>query len=78
MLLSFEDMAEVKKREYNANEEYFLNLGDMKGAFYCLGIGYALALIAFVMEIFYFDFMQRLRLRMIADSISIIQVQPMV
>jgi hypothetical protein len=30
-LLSFVDMAEVKQREYNANEEYLLNLGDMKG-----------------------------------------------
>jgi hypothetical protein len=62
-------MPEMKQREYNANEEYLLNLGDMKGAFYCLGIGYSLALIAFVLEIFYFDFMQRLELRMITEPI---------
>lgn len=59
-MLSFEDMAAVKQREFNANEELFMDLNDMAGAFYCLGIGLIAASLAFLLEIFYCDFLQRL------------------
>jgi hypothetical protein len=92
--LNFEDMADVKQREYNAKEGFLLNLEDMVGAFYCLGIGCVLALMAFVLEIFYWDCIQRLEWNIITASIRrrfysfsrrnrvathrIIQVQPIV
>jgi hypothetical protein len=68
-LLLFEDMVEVKKREYNAREEYLLNLQDMLGAFYCLGIGLTAAFIAFLLEIFWYDCVDRLMWEMIAKPI---------
>jgi hypothetical protein len=68
-LLSFEDMEAVKQRESNAKEEYLLNLEDMAGAFYCLGIGYFAALIAFLFEVFNHDFIQQLNWNTVARAI---------
>jgi hypothetical protein len=65
--LNYENMVDVKQREYNAKEGFLLNLEDMAGAgaFYCLGIGCVLASMTFVLEIFYWDFMQRLKWNMV-------------
>jgi hypothetical protein len=49
-LLSFEDMSVVKQRESEANEDFLLKFDDTLCAFYCLGIGLAVALAAFVSE----------------------------
>lgn len=52
-MTSFEDMAKVKERESIINEEYFMNLKDMAGAFYFLAIGYSISLMIFVLEFFW-------------------------
>jgi hypothetical protein len=51
--VSFEDMSVVKQREAEANEEFLLRFDDTFGAFYCLGIGLAVSLIAFLLEVFW-------------------------
>jgi hypothetical protein len=69
ILLNFEDIEAVKLRELKLHEDFLLSLEDVVGIFYCLGIGYALALMAFVLEIFYWDFMQRLKWNMVTAPI---------
>lgn len=65
-LMSFEDMTAVKQRKINANEEFLMNLNDMAGAFYCLGIGLSAALLVFLMEIFFSDCLQSLNWKIVA------------
>jgi hypothetical protein len=67
-LLSFEDRDAIRQRRFDANEEFLLNLQDMTGAFYGLSIGLALALIAFVLEIFNSDVIQHLKWRHIKKA----------
>lgn len=57
-LISFEDTADIKQRQSDANEEYLLNFKDMAGAFYCLAIGHTLAFIAFLFELFHGNLME--------------------
>lgn len=76
---NFEDMAEVKQRKIIANEEFYMNLQDMMGAFYCLGIGFALSTLAFVVEIWRFNFrqwMRRWRNRNRVDPQVFIELEP--
>lgn len=92
-LLSFEDMEAVKQREFDANEDFLLNLQDMAGAFYCLVIGFTAALLTFLLEIFWFNYLKdmewniagsiRRRFRWLGRRnrvapLRIIQVQPQV
>lgn len=59
-LLNFEESSEIRKWKFNAEEEYLLNLADMAGSFYCLVFGFAFSLAAFILEIFYGDFLRHL------------------
>lgn len=58
-LLNFEGMKVVREREYN-REDFMMNLSDMEGAFYCLGIGCVAALLVFLLETFYNECLQYL------------------
>lgn len=62
-MISLEDMSEVKKREAIAYEEFYFNLKDMMGAFYCLGVGLSLAFVAFVFERLWWRYFQYFSLR---------------
>lgn len=57
-------MATVKQREFNDNKELMMDLHDVAGAFYCLGIGCAAALLTLLLETFYHGCLQHFKSNM--------------
>jgi hypothetical protein len=49
--------------------EFLLNLNDLAGAIYFMRIGFAIAAVTLIFEIFWHDCLQRLKWKMFADSI---------
>lgn len=48
---------------FKMNEEYLLKMQDIHGIFYMIVVGYVLSLFAFIFEIFYFDFLKKLKIQ---------------
>lgn len=74
-MISFEDMTSVRQREANASDD-LLNLEDMSGVFYILGIGLAVAFIVFMAELMWHRCMKYRTKRNQVASHRFVHVQP--